>query len=128
MNAPNVPNLQITGSPALDGLITKAIMSAGAAIVTWSFNKLNIHSSDWSDWATSMVIGGLLMSAASIYGWFLSKVNQAKAVQSGINLAVSGNAVAEDGKTVITQNNGGTPPKPVDLKTAPVIAKNFGAP
>src|ERR1700744_1152699 len=128
MNAPNVPNLQITGNSAIDGLIIKAIASGAASLVTWSLTKLHISSPDWADWLTNAVIGVLILTAASVYGWFLSKVNQAKAVQSGINLAVSGNALAEDGKTVIMANGGGTSPKPVDMKTAPAIAKNFASP
>jgi hypothetical protein len=49
----------------------------------------------------------------------------AQAVQAGINLTVSGQALAADGKTVVSMNDGSTPPLPVTLATAAQIVKDF---
>lgn len=50
---------------------------------------------------------------------------QAVGVQAGINLTVSGRALAADGKTVVAENDGATPPKQVTLATAAEIVKDF---
>lgn len=48
----------------------------------------------------------------------------AAAVQAGINLTVSGSAVAKDG-SIVDKNDGTIPPKPVTLETAQEIVKDF---
>lgn len=127
MNNAAVPNFKITGNPALDGMILKAIVGFATAIVTWALSKLNINDPAFMEYLTTAVIGVLIGAATFIYGWALSKVNQAKAVQAGVNLTVSGNALADNG-TVISQNGSGTPPKAVTTQTAPQIVKNFATP
>lgn len=132
MTNPNVPlSFQLTNNPAIDGLILRGLMwAAGLAagvIVTW----LNAHG--FVDPNLKLMITGGLLSlltavAALIYGFVLSKINQAKAVQAGINLTVSGNALAADGKTVVGANDGTTPPLPVSAATAAQIVKDFAVP
>jgi hypothetical protein len=50
---------------------------------------------------------------------------QAKAVQSGINLVVAGQALTNEGELIQVANPDTTPPKPVTLRTASEIVKNF---
>ena len=132
MNKPNVPsNFQITGNPAFDGIILK-ILTAGAAaltgiILTW-LNAHGFNDPNLKLMLSGAVLSVLCMVAVTIWGFIQSKVNQARAVQAGINLTVSGNALAADGKTVVSANDGSTPPLPVTTITAPEIVKNFAAP
>ena len=72
-----------------------------------------------------MVIGP---AAWGVYVAFTNLLKQRKAVavgvQSGINLVATGNALAADG-AVISVNSGMTPPKPVTIKSAQEIVRNF---
>ena len=75
------------------------------------------------------VAGSIFVLGPAIWGVYSSIVNWRKAsavgVQAGINLTVAGKALAEDGKTVVSQNNGSTPPMPVTIATASEIVKDF---
>lgn len=50
---------------------------------------------------------------------------KAVGVQAGINLTVSGKALASDGATLVSHNDGTTPPLPVTEATAAQIVKDF---
>ena len=77
-----------------------------------------------------MTASAILIIGPAIWGIYAAVSNLFKAhavgVQAGINLTVSGNALASDGKTVVAENNGATPPKPVTYATAQEIIANFG--
>lgn len=120
--------LAITGNPQIDGLILKGLIAVSAAaagvIATW----LNAHG--FKDPNLNLMIDGLVMSVLSgglvmVWGWVQSRGNTARAVQAGINLTVAGKALAADGTTVVTKNNGATPPMPVTAATAAQIVKDF---
>ena len=129
MNAPNIPKmLNLTGNPAVDGLILKGILLLAAYIVHLVAPHLHITDPDYITYLTGSVVSTLIIVVTFAYGWFLTKANQAKAVQAGVNLTVSGNALAADGKTVVTANDGSTPPLPVTAATANQIVKNFAIP
>lgn len=123
---PGLPKvLKLTGNPAYDGLILKGIIASATAIVYWAAGHL--HVSDPNEitaaivFAVALGIGG----STALWGFIMSKINQAQAVNAGINLATSGNALASDGKTVVSINDGTTPPLPATTVTAPEIVKNF---
>lgn len=132
MNNPQIPaGFRLTGNAALDGLILRVLVGFAASIATAIVTWLGAHH--FSDPNLQLMISTALVAvfttgATLIYGFVLSKVNQAKAVQAGINLTVSGNALAQDGKTVVDANDGTTPPLGVTTKTAPEIVKNFATP
>ena len=74
-----------------------------------------------------MVVGPALWTIyTSFQDAARKRIMEARAVQAGINLTVSGNALAEDGVTLINVSAGSTPPKPVTLATAAEIIKTFG--
>ena len=73
-----------------------------------------------------LVIGPLARAAySSFVNW---RKASAAGVQAGINLTVSGKALASDGKTVVSENDGTTPPLAVTLATAAEIVKDFAPP
>lgn len=73
--------------------------------------------------------GAVLVVGNAAWALWASYENWRKAaavgVQAGINLTASGKALAEDGETVVSVNNGSTPPKPVTVETAAQIVKDF---
>ena len=73
--------------------------------------------------------GAIMVVGPAAWATWSSFVNWRKAsavgVQAGINLTVSGKALAADGKTVVSENNGTTPPLAVTLATAAEIVKDF---
>lgn len=73
--------------------------------------------------------GSIMVIGPAIWGVWSSFANWRKAsavgVQAGINLTVSGKALASDGKTVVSENNGTTPPLAVTVATAAEIVKDF---
>lgn len=118
----------LTGNPAIDGLIIRVLASAAAAIAGIIATWLNAHG--FHDPNLKLMLSGLLLSllcggGSLIWGFVLAKINQAKAVQAGVNLVASGNALAADGQTVVAANDGSTPPKPVTVQTATQIVKDF---
>ena len=121
----------MTGNPAIDGLILKGLTVVAAALAGIIYGWLRAHG--FSDPNLSLMISGAILSvlctvAVFVWGWFVSKINQARAVSAGINLTVSGSALAADGHTVVARNDGATPPLPVTQATAPEIVKNFAPP
>lgn len=77
-----------------------------------------------------LVGGSIMVVGPAIYDvlanlWSLRKA-QAVGVQAGINLTVAGAALASDGQTVVSKNDGTTPPKPVTVETAAQIVRDFG--
>ena len=73
--------------------------------------------------------GGGIVAATAAWGLWSSYQNFRKAsavgVQAGINLTVAGKALAADGKTVVAENDGTTPPLAVTIATASEIIKDF---
>lgn len=81
-----------------------------------------------------VISGSVVAVGSAAWGVFTQLVTLRKlaaaAVQAGINLAVSGQAVTADGK-VISQFSGqsdATPPRPVTVATATEIMKDFAPP
>lgn len=129
MNAADIPKaLNLTGNPAIDGLILKGIIALAVFIVSQIAPHLHITDPNYIKSLVATVAVLLIGAATFVYGWYLSKTNQAKAVQAGVNLTVSGNALAADGKTVVSANNGTTPPLPVTMATGAEIVKKYAAP
>lgn len=116
-------SLSITGNPAIDGLILKGILAVAAAatgiILTW----LNAHG--FSDPNLNLMVSGVIVSiltmgVTAIWGWMNSKVAQAKAVQAGLNLGLSGNSIN------IKAGDGTVTPLPITSSAADRIVKEFG--
>jgi hypothetical protein len=117
----------ITGDPAMDGLIMKGIVALVMLVVPWLMTHLKLSDPEYAVWLTATLISVLVGVATFVWGWFLTQINQAKAVQAGVNLTTSGNALAADG-SVITKfqaDSGSTPPKPVTVASAQQIVKDF---
>jgi hypothetical protein len=73
-----------------------------------------------------MIVGPAVWGAyVAIMRVIQKKKAVTQAVQAGINLTVSGAALAADGKSVVSLNNGATPPLPVTDQTAAQIVKDF---
>lgn len=75
------------------------------------------------------VAGAILVLGNALWALWASFSNFWKAsavgVQAGINLTVAGKALAADGTTLVSANDGSTPPKPVTVATAAEIVKDF---
>lgn len=75
-----------------------------------------------------LVSGSIVAVGMAAWGVYSAFMNWRKAsaigVASGINLTVAGKALAADG-SVVTKNDGTTPPKPVTLTTAAEIVAAF---
>lgn len=130
MNAPQVPSgFKLTGNAALDGLILKLIFGALTALATWLATQLKIADPAFVTNLATDLLPVAIGAAVLAYGWIMSKVNQAKAVQAGINLTVSGQAVTTDGEKIVSLGSpDASPPKSVTTASAPEIVKNFSAP
>lgn len=118
-------SLSITGNAALDGLILKAIAALAAAGAMYASQHLHLSDPAYTEWLTGIISSGLLMAATAAWGWVNTRANEAKAVQAGVSLVASGKALASDGKTVVTTNDGATPPLAVTVATAQQIIKDF---
>jgi hypothetical protein len=133
MNNPQIPaGFNLTGNAAVDGLIIRILTAAAAALAAWIVAWLKARG--FSDPNTQALIAGAAFSilagiAATAYGWVLAKVNQAKAVQAGVNLSVSGQAVTTDGEKITSLGSpDASPPKPVTTASAAEIVKQFATP
>jgi len=89
------------------------------------------HSTYYSD--VMIAAGSIMVVGPAIWGVWSSITNWHKAAavgaQSGINMVLSGKALAADGKTLITQiGPDSTPVKPVTVATAAEIVKDFAPP
>lgn len=118
-------SLSITGNAAIDGVILKLIASAAASAAMYAGSHLKLNDPALTTDLTEAVSGGLLLAATLAWGWVNTKMNLAKAVQAGVSLVASGAALAADGKTLVTANDGSTPPKAVTVATAQQIIKDF---
>ena len=78
----------------------------------------------------TVAAGSGMVVGTAAWGLWSSYQNFRKAsaigVQAGINLTVSGKALAADGHTVVSENDGTTPPLPVTLASAAQIVSSFG--
>jgi hypothetical protein len=79
-----------------------------------------------------LVAGSVVGIGSAAWGVYAAFMNWRRAnavgVAAGINLTVSGKALAADGKTVVSENNGATPPLDVTIATAQEITAKFGPP
>lgn len=100
MSNPGTPappsTLAITGNPAIDGLILKGLMAGSAAIAGVILTWLNAHG--FNDPNLNLMLSGAVLSvlamvATAIWGFIKSRLDQAKAVNAGINLFASGGSV-----------------------------------
>lgn len=126
-----------TGNPQLNGLITRGLLigtSAGTAWVTaW------LAAKGWYDpefgWLITLAVFGALSSLALLaWSWvknsrlagLLADV-QRQAVQAGINLTASGNAVTAGGAPIVAHGTGGgiETPRSVTTATAAEIVARF---
>ena len=136
MSNPGTPILpSITGNQAADRLIRSAILAIAAAatgvIMTW-LNAHGFHDPNLSLMISGAIVSVLGAAAVMIWGYINGARTEAAAkqavaigVQSGINLTIAGKALANDG-SVVSKNDGSTPPKLVTEKTAADIVANFG--
>jgi hypothetical protein len=76
--------------------------------------------------------GSVTIIGPAIWGVYVAvtkarraRAAQAKAVQSGINLVVAGQALTDDGRLLQVANPDATPPKPVTETTAAAIVASF---
>lgn len=126
----------ITGNPMYDSLVRSVLLALSAGITAWIVTWLTAHKI--VDPNLNVLIGGAVLTTLStiamvVWGMIAgSRVNQViavkqtQAVQAGINMTVSGAALGHDGKTIVSVNDGSTPPLPVTPETAKEIVKNFG--
>lgn len=130
MNNPKVPSgFKLTGNPALDAILLKLIMTALGGFATWMATKLDIKDPEFVtalvETLLPIVAGAMLL----VYAWFKAKIDQAMAVQAGVNLTVSGEAVTTDGEKIVSLGSpSAIPPKPVTPAAAAEIVKNFAEP
>src|SRR6185312_8845680 len=100
MASPGTPttptSLSITGNPAIDGLILKGILAIAAAatgvILTW-LNAHGFNDPNLNLMVSGIIVSILAMGATAAWGWMNSKIAQAKEVQAGLNLGLSGNSI-----------------------------------
>ena len=128
MNSAAVPNFRLTGNVAVDGAILKLIALMVGGLVTWASTKLNLNDPEFINYLTTALMGVFIGVATFAYGWVLSKVNQAKAVQAGINLTASGNALTVHGDPVPMAAPSTVPVLPVTAQSASQIIKNYSPP
>jgi hypothetical protein len=123
---PQTPSMPFTtGNAALDGIILKLIVGLAALIVPWLMAHLKLTDPNYALWLTGAVTGLLLAGAAFVWGWFSTNVLKAQAIQSGINLTVSGKAVTTTGEVIAVATPESTPPLPVTAASADKIMKDF---
>jgi hypothetical protein len=104
------------------------LIAIGSALVTGGVITNTSPVYTWIMFAS----GAVLVVGPAAYGVFVnikrvinSRKKVAEAVQAGINLTVSGQALAADGKTIVSINDGTTPPLPVTLQSAAQIVRDF---
>lgn len=118
------PTLSITGNPAIDGMILKGLMAGSAAIAGVILTWLNAHG--FNDPNLNLMLSGAVLSvlamvATAIWSFIKSRLDQAKAVNAGINLFASGASV-----NVPVDHTGLVMPKPVTPESAANIVRDFG--
>lgn len=122
--------LKLTGDPVTDGVVLKLIFGAAGAGLMLLFPHLK--ATDPDEFQSIVELGGTVLTMAGLllFGRRLSRANQAVAVNAGISLALSGQAVDAYGTKITSIDAPGavTPPLPASTKSAPEIIKNFGVP
>lgn len=100
------------------------LIAAGAVMVHLGMDHTETYK------VVMVASGSMTVVGTAVWGLWSSYQNFRKAsaigVQAGINLVVSGKALAADGTTVIGINDGTTPPKLVTAATGQEIVKEFG--
>lgn len=126
----------VTGNSTYDSLIRSVLLALSAAITAAIVTWLSAHKI--VDPNLNVLIGTAvlaMLSTAAMAAWGAVAgarvqqtiaVKETAAVQAGINMTVAGQALAFDGKTSVSVNDGSTPPMPVTPQTAKEIIKNFG--
>jgi len=124
--SPNLKfDIKITGNPLVDGVILKMVgmFAGGLAINAAVWLKAHGFAPD-SEILTQAIGGVMVGGLVLVAGWYKSKNDYAKAAQGGINLVLSGEAIAKDGSTIMNIGApGSTPPMPVTPKTGVEIMK-----
>jgi len=128
---PVTPSL--TGNPGLDSIIGTALISASTAAAVWIASTLKITDPNSVAWIGAAVLAVLGLIATGFWRWLkgtqvgqLIDLTRTQGVAAGINLTVQGKALADDGKTVVSVNDGTTPPLPPTIDTAKEIVTKFG--
>lgn len=100
-----------------------ALLLVGAFLAKNGFEQSGLYAN------VELVASGILIIGPGVWGVYAAIMGILKAhavgVQAGIDLTVSGKALAADGVTLVTANNGTTPPLPVTVATAQQIVKDF---
>jgi hypothetical protein len=122
---PLVPSFTITGNSAIDGIIFKVVSGLAFAAAAWLVKDFKLTDPS----ATSEIAGAIIAVAGAIgvmiVGYIKSRRDKAVAVQSGINLVVSGQALDTRGNIISSITPNSTPPLPVSLQSADQIVKDF---
>lgn len=116
----NLPNLSITGNPAVDGLVLKALLTIAAPAALWFATKLGNNDPNFVGDIAVTVVSVTVVGLVSFFGYVKSKLDQAIAVRAGVNLTVSGQTIMQG------TGNGTVTPAPVTTRTAPEIVKAYG--
>lgn len=119
VTATAAPTMVITGNAAVDGILFKGIVALATFLAAWAAAHINLGNIDPA-WITAGLIGFFIAIATTAWGYVRSKLHTAQAVQAGINLAVSGNAIMQG------TWNGKATPLPVTPASAQQIVKDFG--
>jgi hypothetical protein len=131
--AAKVFTASITQNPGVDSLIGSALIAASSGITVWLVSKLNLTDPQAPVWIGAAVLSTLTLAATGLWRYFKGTqvgeiVDRAlvAGTTAGINMTVQGAALAADGKTPVSINDGTTPPLAPTVATAKEIVKNFG--
>lgn len=112
-------NISITQSPAVDGILLKALFGAASWLAIWAIT--NLHLANMDPKVLGLAIFGVLVSVATLaFGYINSRLMQAKSVTAGVNLALSGASIN------VPSAPGLSTPVPVTPASAAQIVKEFG--
>jgi hypothetical protein len=120
--SPNDPNVA-----ALFSAIRALLLAVGGVLFAHGLGSSGVYQGVELVAASIMTVGPLAWGVyVALHNIIERNRAAANGVSAGINLTTSGQALALDGKTVVSINDGSTPPKPVTIATAQEIIKNFG--
>lgn len=110
--------------------IIAVFAAARGVLIAVGAIMLYLNLGDTHIYAMVMQASGAIMVAGPMAWAIFEKLVTLKeaiavAVQAGINLSTSGQAVDHDGKTISKFAADATPPKPVTIETAAQIVKDF---
>ena len=112
------PNLNATLSA-----IRALLVAIGGLLAAHGLQDSGVYQ--WVELGSSAV----MIIGPAVWGVYEAIANWHKAaavgVQAGVNMTVAGKALAADGTTVVTHNDGTTPPLAVTVATATQIVKDF---